>query len=193
MKLNERSRKNLEGVHPELVRLVRAVSPPPGYEVIITEGMRTFERQQELLKAGKSKTMNSRHLTGHAIDFVVKRHGKVTWEFDAYRKVAETFKESSRMLYIPITWGGDWGFKDGTHIQLDWEAFPLVEGQKKASTSKTVAAAGVGGLSLAIPDLLSLFQSIPPEVGKWLQIGLAIAIVVFIVYERVGKIKREGV
>ena len=34
---------------------------------MITEGLRTWQRQEALLREGKSKTMRSRHLTGHAV------------------------------------------------------------------------------------------------------------------------------
>lgn len=201
MKLSERSKKNLEGVHPDLVRLVRTVTLPSGYEAIVTEGMRTWERQQELLAQGKSQTQNSRHLTGHAIDIALVKNGEVTWEFDAYRKAADAFKDTSRTLGVPITWGGDWGFKDGTHFQLDWEAYPLAIGQKTAKTSTTVAAATAGGGTVVLlPWLLDtlgeisdLVGQIPPNLATWLQGVLAVTVIGYLVYERVGKIKREGV
>lgn len=201
MKLSERSRENLKGVHPDLVRLVQVVSLPPGYGAIVTEGMRTWKRQQELLAQGKSQTQNSRHLTGHAIDIAVTKNGEVTWEFDAYKNAADAFKDASRTLGIPITWGGDWGFKDGTHFQLDWEAYPVGTNQKTAKTSTTVAAATVGGGSVVLlPWLLDtlgeisdLVGAIPPGLATWLQATLAAAVIGYIVYERVGKIKREGV
>lgn len=201
MRLSERSRKNLEGVHPDLARLVRTVTLPAGYDAIVTEGMRTFERQQELLAQGKSKTQNSRHLTGHAIDIAVIRGGSVTWEFDAYKTVAAAFKDTNRTLGIPITWGGDWGFRDGTHIQLDWEAYPLAGAQKTAKTSTTVAAATAGGGTVVLlPWLLDtlgeisgLVGQIPQGLATGLQAALAITVIGYVVYERVAKIKRGGV
>ena len=69
--------------------------------------------------------MKSRHLTGHAIDIVVYIDGKVTWDFDCYRLVANVFKEKAREMGIGVQWGGDWKtLKDGPHIQLDERMYP---------------------------------------------------------------------
>jgi len=80
-RFSKRSERNLEGVHPDLVRLAREVLAVSPLDFGITEGLRTPERQKELIEQRKSQTANSRHLTGHAIDFVVYVHGKVTWDF----------------------------------------------------------------------------------------------------------------
>ena len=118
--LNERSKRALQGVHPDLVRVVnRAAELMPG-GFIITEGLRTKERQRELFAKGLSKTMNSRHLTGHAIDFAPLVDGDVSWKWPAFHPVAAAFKKAAAELKIPIVWGGDWKrFKDGPHIELD--------------------------------------------------------------------------
>ncbi len=65
--LSERSLKNLTGVHPDLVRVIEFAAGL-GVSFIVTEGMRTIERQKQLLAAGKSRTLRSRHLSGHAVD-----------------------------------------------------------------------------------------------------------------------------
>jgi len=89
------------------------------------EGLRTLARQQELVAKGASKTMNSRHLTGHAIDFVPIVGGKITWKWPAFGPVADAFKAASKELKVPIVWGGDWRtFKDGPHIELDRRVYP---------------------------------------------------------------------
>ena len=85
----------------------------------ITEGVRTLERQKELFEAGKSQTMNSRHLKGFAVDIAVFIEGKITWEFSKYQIVADHIKKVAKDLGIPIVWGGDWvSFKDGPHFEL---------------------------------------------------------------------------
>ena len=85
----------------------------------ITEGVRTLERQKELFEAGKSQTMNSRHLKGFAVDIAVLVDGKITWEFSKYQIVADHIKKVAKNLNIPIVWGGDWvSFKDGPHFEL---------------------------------------------------------------------------
>ena len=118
--MNARSEKALVGVHPDLVAVVRRAAEimPGGF--IITEGMRTKERQRELFAKGLSKTMNSRHLVGLAVDFAPLIDGDVTWKWSAFKPVADAFKQAAAELKTLIVWGGDWKqFKDGPHIELD--------------------------------------------------------------------------
>ena len=117
--LNERSLKALVGVHPDLVAVVkRAAEIMPG-GFIITEGIRSKERQRILFAKGLSKTMNSRHLVGLAVDFAPMIDNEVTWKWAACQRVAKAFKQSAAELKIPIVWGGDWKtFKDGVHVEL---------------------------------------------------------------------------
>lgn len=127
--MNERSEKNLEGVHPDLVAVVRAAELLLAAEdlgFIVTEGLRTPERQAQLVKDGKSWTLNSRHLTGHAVDLAVTVGGKVTWEWPFYVKLATAMKQSAGVLGVPIEWGGDWRTprRDGPHFQLPWATHP---------------------------------------------------------------------
>ena len=85
----------------------------------ITEGVRTLERQKELFEAGKSQTMNSRHLKGFAVDIAVFIDGKITWDLKYYRIVTDHIKSTAKKLNIPITCGIDWvSFVDGPHIEL---------------------------------------------------------------------------
>jgi peptidoglycan L-alanyl-D-glutamate endopeptidase CwlK len=117
--LNERSLKALVGVHPDLVAVTKRAAElmPNGF--VITEGMRSKERQRELFAKGLSKTMNSRHLVGLAVDFAPLIDGQVTWKWPAFHPVAQAFKTAAKELDIAIEWGGDWKrFKDGPHIEL---------------------------------------------------------------------------
>jgi len=119
MALNERSLKALVGVHPDLVAVAKRAAElmPNGF--ILTEGMRSKERQRELFAKGLSKTMNSRHLVGLAVDFAPLVDGQVTWKWPAFKPVADAFKAAAKELDIAIEWGGDWRrFKDGPHIEL---------------------------------------------------------------------------
>jgi len=122
--LNERSLKALVGVHPDLVAVVkRAAEIMPG-GFIVTEGMRTKERQRELFAKGLSKTMNSRHLVGLAVDFAPLIDGDVTWKTPAFLPVIKAFKTASAELKIPIVSGGDWKtFQDFPHIELDRKVY----------------------------------------------------------------------
>lgn len=118
-------RTKLQGLHPDLVKVVlRAWDIAPG-SFRVTEGLRTKERQKELLDAGATTTMNSRHITGHAVDIAAEVNGKVRWDWPLYRNLAVVFKEAAKIEGVPIEWGGDWkSFKDGPHYQLPWRSYP---------------------------------------------------------------------
>ena len=125
LKLNERSLKALQGVHPDLVKVVQQAAKITTVDFIITEGLRTLERQKMLVAKGFSKTMKSRHLTGHAIDFAPLIDGEVTWKTPAFLPVIDAFKAAAKIMKIPIESGGDWTtFKDYPHIQLPWKDYP---------------------------------------------------------------------
>ena len=122
--LNTRSLTALKGVHSDLVRVVKRAAELSPTPFIITEGVRSMERQKELVAKGASKTMNSRHLTGHAIDFVPVVGGQITWKWPAFKPVADAFKKAAQELGIQIEWGGDFRtFKDGPHIQLSHKVY----------------------------------------------------------------------
>lgn len=124
-KFSARSLQNLEGVHPDLVKVCHQALKVTTTDFVITEGLRTKARQELLVKQGFSKTMKSRHLTGHAIDFAPLVEGEVTWKTPAFLPVIAAFKEAGRLLRIPIESGSDWrSFKDYPHIQLTWRAYP---------------------------------------------------------------------
>jgi len=125
--MNERSEKNLQGVHPTLVAVVyRAFQLlPDGLGAIVTEGLRTRERQAQLVAKGASQTMNSKHLTGHAVDLAATVDGEVRWDWPLYPKLATAMKRAAAEQGIEVTWGGDWkSLKDGPHFELDPRKYP---------------------------------------------------------------------
>ena len=123
--LGARSLSRLKGVHPDLVRVVQLALTYSPHDFLITQGLRTRAQQQVLFNEGASKTLNSRHITGHAIDFAVLIKGKVRWDWPLYGPVADAFKRASKELNVPIIWGGDWkSLRDGPHIELDWRKYP---------------------------------------------------------------------
>lgn len=72
-KFSQKSLDNLEGVHPDLVQIVHEVMSLNVIDFSVVEGVRTVERQKQLVAAGKSRTMLSKHLIqndgfGHAVD-----------------------------------------------------------------------------------------------------------------------------
>lgn len=125
-RLGKASRGKLVGLHPDLILVIGRAISISDTDFSIIEGRRTIEKQREYLAAGKSKTMNSRHLTGHAVDLAPWTHGTIDWEsWQQFEKVAKAMKAASSDLGIPVDWGGDWKtFKDGPHFELLWSAYP---------------------------------------------------------------------
>lgn len=127
-KWSQRSLRELEGIHPDLRKVTdRALELSP-VDFIITDGKRTIAEQRKHVANGASKTMKSRHLSGHAVDFVAyaKVDGnkmKVTYKETYMRQVADAFKQAASDLKIPIQRGIDWGW-DSPHIELDKKKYP---------------------------------------------------------------------
>lgn len=117
-KLGTRSLQNLSGVHPDMVAVVKKAIEITEVDFTVIEGIRNVSRQRELYKAGKSTTMNSRHITGHAVDMVP---WPVDWEdLERFETMAKAMKAAAEELEIPIVWGGDWkSFYDAPHFELD--------------------------------------------------------------------------
>ncbi len=123
--LGSKSVAKLNGVHPDLVKVVKAAIKISEVDFTVLEGLRTLTRQKQLLAAGATRTLNSRHLTGHAVDLGALIGGTVRWDFPLYTVISKAMKQASRDLGIPITWGGDWRtFKDGPHYELPWSKYP---------------------------------------------------------------------
>lgn len=128
-----RSLKNLNGIHPDLRQVLdRALQDSP-LDFVITEGLRTLARQKELVRIGASTTLNSRHLTGHAVDLYawvdIDTDGTVEFvEMSNPRlltQIANAIKAAAKAEDVPIVWGGDWRtFKDMPHFELDRRTYP---------------------------------------------------------------------
>jgi len=67
-KLGARSKQRLKGVHDDLVKVVERAIEITTVDFTVLEGLRDPERQKTLMESGASQTLNSRHITGHAID-----------------------------------------------------------------------------------------------------------------------------
>lgn len=123
--LGAKSKERLKGVHPDLVRVVERAIQLTEVDFTVLEGLRTVARQQQLVASGASKTMRSRHITGHAVDLAAVIGGEIRWDWPLYHKIAKAVKQAAAELKVPIEWGGDWRtFKDGPHWQLPWKSYP---------------------------------------------------------------------
>lgn len=135
------SRLRLRGVHDDLVKVVQRAIRLTEVDFTVLEGVRSRQRQAELVKSGASKTMNSRHLTGHAVDLGALLNGSVRWDWELYLKIADAMKAASEELDIPVRWGGTWDllynasspisssilsnrFPDGPHYELPRSKYP---------------------------------------------------------------------
>lgn len=117
--LSQKSLRRLEGVNPALVQVVKRAIQITPIDFIVVEGLRTKERQAYLVEKGASKTMNSRHLTGDAVDLAPIVDNKVSWDWKYFYPLAEAVKKAAKEVKVEVEWGGDWtSFKDGPHWQL---------------------------------------------------------------------------
>ena len=109
MSLSSRCELRLAGVHPDLVRVARNAAAG-GAIFRVTEGLRTPERQRQLVAEGKSQTLDSRHITGHAVDVVpLDSAGNVSWAWGLYFPLADAFRAAAIAEGVPVIWGGAWG------------------------------------------------------------------------------------
>jgi len=150
-RLSNRSLERLEGVHDDLVRVVKRAdeiltAENPIFDIGVIEGKRTLETQKEYVETGASTTLRSRHLPtlngeyeyengiGHAVDLLCYYKGEVSWHMGHYQLIHESAMDrAADELDINIVWGGDWDddgdyeehqFKDGPHWQLSWKEYP---------------------------------------------------------------------
>jgi peptidoglycan L-alanyl-D-glutamate endopeptidase CwlK len=123
--LGPRSKQRLKGVHPDLVRVVERAIEISIVDFTVLEGLRTPERQKILVETGASQTLNSRHITGHAVDLGAWIDDEVRWDWPLYHKIAATMKTAAKELEVKIVCGADWKrFPDGPHFELDRKAYP---------------------------------------------------------------------
>ena len=123
--LGPRSKMRLNGVHPDLVKVVERAIQISTVDFTVLEGLRSPERQKALYEAGASQTLNSRHITGHAVDLGAWVDSQVDWSWPLYVQIAKAMKTAAKELNVPIVSGIDWiTFRDGPHHELDRKAYP---------------------------------------------------------------------
>ena len=121
---SQRSLNNLRGIHPDLRRVIdRALQESP-LDFVVIEGLRTRERQIELVQSGASQTMNSRHLTGHAVDLMPIGPNGPAFDWPLYDRLGPAVKAAAEKEGVALVWGGDWkSFRDGPHFELDRSSY----------------------------------------------------------------------
>jgi peptidoglycan L-alanyl-D-glutamate endopeptidase CwlK len=123
--LSDRSMWQLHGVHKDLIAVVTRAIEITVVDFVVIEGLRTPEKQKALMDSGATRTLNSRHITGHAVDLAAWAAGEVRWDWPLYKDIAVAMKAAASELSVPIQWGGDWKtFKDGPHFELTRKAYP---------------------------------------------------------------------
>ena len=115
--LSQRSLDELDSVDPDLIKVVKYAIGVTKVDFGVIEGVRTLEKQKELVAAGASKTMNSKHLKGLAVDLMAYVGGRGCWELKVYDDIADAMKQGAIEYGVPIGWGASW------HIRniADWE------------------------------------------------------------------------
>ncbi|WP_018264310.1 M15 family metallopeptidase [Methylosinus sp. LW4] len=135
--LGEACEAKLIGVHPDLVRVVRAAAARCEQKFVVFEGVRTIARERSLIARGASAlknpfrcrhvpTLDPRHgLVGHAVDLVPLVDGRPQWSWPQIYPIARAMKAAAQAEHVTIEWGGDWrALRDGPHYQLPWALYP---------------------------------------------------------------------
>ena len=172
----ETSLKRLKGVHPDLVKVVYRAVELVEKPVLVVDGKRTIAQQRKYVDDGKSKTMNSRHLTGHAVDLVAvdrsikDKNKQLLWSKPHATEVADAMQKAADELGVSIERGYDWGW-DAPHFQLSWADYPRHEKWQKQTTTEKVATkakkapvsapvAGIGLFALIFGWIEAIFQGL---------------------------------
>ena len=106
--LGTKSLAELKGVHPDLIKVVERAIQLTAQDFSVIDGLRTLEEQKRYVASGASKTLDSRHLTGHAVDLAAYINGQARWEIVPLCDIAEAMRMAARELKMPIRWGGCW-------------------------------------------------------------------------------------
>lgn len=126
--LSALSRRRLVGVHPDLVACVQAAIALTPQDFRVQEGVRTVARQRALVADGASQTMDSRHITGHAVDLVALVGGVPRWDWPLYYRIVPAMAQAARDLRLPLIWGGTWAYPGGIHTPEEAELAVLAYG-----------------------------------------------------------------
>jgi peptidoglycan L-alanyl-D-glutamate endopeptidase CwlK len=198
-KWSNRSLGNLKGIHPDLRRVMdRALQESP-LDFIVIEGLRSEARQRELVAQGASRTMDSRHLTGHAADLLpIGPNGRAAFDWPLYHKLAPAVKAAAEAEGVKITWGGDWkSFKDGPHFELHRDDYPASEWttgdppprERTLAETRTVrggVAAGIGTVGATVAEQAEMLAPLAgmSDALRWAFMALTLAGIGLTLYAR---------
>ena len=123
-KFSQRSENNLKGVNPDLVKVIRRALEITPVDFIVIEGLRTQARQKEMVATGKSQTMNSRHLTGQAVDIIPVN---TTWKIEEFKPLLKAVKQAADEQGLKLRFGINWKNDPALPIETKFIDAPHVE------------------------------------------------------------------
>ena len=106
--LSQRSLDRLEGVHDDMVRVVKKAIDLTKVDFGVICGLRTIEEQKALVDKGASQTMKSKHIDGLAVDLMAYVGGRASWELNLYDDIADAMKDAAKLEDVPVRWGAAW-------------------------------------------------------------------------------------
>ena len=110
--LSTKSLTTLIGVDDRLVRVVLRAIKTSNVDFGVIEGRRTLERQRELVAAGASQTLLSKHIDGHAVDLMAYIGPRASWELNLYDDIADAMKAAAIAENVGLRWGAAWSVND---------------------------------------------------------------------------------
>ncbi len=157
--ISQRYAGKLKGVDPRLIGMMDFLQSE-GFNFGISEGLRDRDTQRRYVSEGKSKTMNSKHLTGHAVDIhMLDDQGRAIWDEAAYKPIGAAAKRYAAENNLPFTWGGDWGW-DSVHFQLN-DGKPFESAPVNTMVAQEPAAEPYNALSAVPPQRRDVSQPDP--------------------------------
>ena len=110
--LSQRSLDRLEGVHDDMVRVVKKAIDLTKIDFGVICGLRTIEEQKALVDKGASQTMKSKHIDGLAVDLMAYVGGRASWELNLYDDIADAMMEAAKLEDVSVRWGAAWHIND---------------------------------------------------------------------------------
>ena len=197
-KYSQRSLNNLRGIHPDLRRVIdRALQDSP-LDFVVIEGLRSVDRQKQLVASGASRTMNSRHITGHAVDLMPIGPNGPAFDWPLYDELGPAVKAAAEKEGVALDWGGDWkSFRDGPHFELDravynendWstdDAPPVPRTSVAQSTTVQASAVQIASGAGAAASSIAMLDGMAQLVALGFA-GLVILLGIWIMRERIKK------